>query len=269
MVPHWKDKMSSVSTFGPKVKIERAHKHLKELTTAIKEFIASKPFSVINEDKAGTGDRVYLFRINRQIPVEWGAIIGDIVHNARAALDLLAWQMVLANGGKPNTRTEFPISRNAQEFEKRDIKHLSGASDKAIQFIRELRPYQGGNESLWRLHRLDITDKHRLILTVGAAYRHFAIRAKMKVPWQGKPIEFPPIAIRPADRLFPLIDGAKILQSNAQASIEGTSQDYGFAFDIAFGDGEVVKGESVLPVLQNLCDDVAQILDRYDRFIAI
>jgi hypothetical protein len=255
--------MSSVSTFGSKVKIERARKHLQELTTAIKEFFASNPFSVIYEDEAETGDRVYLIKINRQIPVEWGAIIGDIIHNARTALDLLAWQMVLANGGTPNKRTKFPISSNAQEFEKRDIKHLSSASDKAIQFIRDLKPYQGGNESLWKLHCLDITDKHRLILAVGAAFRHVEITTNVKVPWQGKPIEFPPIAIRPADRLFPLIDGAKVFRIEAQARTEGTSQDYfRFAFDIAFGDGEIVKGESVLPILQNLCNDVAQILDK-------
>ncbi len=261
--------MSSALTFGSKVKIERAHKHVQELTIAIKEFLASNPFSVIYEDEAGTGDRAYFIKINRQIPIEWGAIIGDIVHNARSALDLLAWQMVLMNDGTPDRRTTFPISSNAKGFEKRASQNLFGASAKAIQFIKDLRPYQGGNESLWRLHSLDITDKHRLILTVGVAYKHFKMKTRMKVSWQEKPIEFPPIAIRPADRLFPLIDGAEILRIKAQVITEEINVDYGFAFDIAFGDGEVVKGESVLPILLNLCDYVVQILDRVDRLIVL
>jgi hypothetical protein len=47
----------------------------------------------------------------------------------------------------------------------------SGMSSQAIGAIDAVQPYRGGNDALWRLHKLSIVDKHRLILTAGSAVR--------------------------------------------------------------------------------------------------
>src|SRR5690606_21763862 len=39
------------------------------------------------------------------------AIVGDVLHNLRSALDQLAWQLVLFDGGTPNQLTTFPVLR--------------------------------------------------------------------------------------------------------------------------------------------------------------
>src|SRR5207248_1202546 len=31
---------------------------------------------------------------------------------------------------------------------------------------RDIKPYDGGNEAIWPIHRLDIADKHRLLIPV-------------------------------------------------------------------------------------------------------
>lgn len=43
-------------------------------------------------------------------------VIGDAVHNARAALDHLVWQLVLAAGNTPNRRTGFPVAEDDRNF---------------------------------------------------------------------------------------------------------------------------------------------------------
>ncbi len=40
----------------------------------------------------------------------------------------------------------------------------------AIEAIDRLKPYKGGNEPFWKLHKLDCTDKHHLLLAVGYDY---------------------------------------------------------------------------------------------------
>ena len=36
------------------------------------------------------------------------------------------------------------------------------------QAIDAVKPYKGGNDSLWRLHQLNLADKHRFLITVGS-----------------------------------------------------------------------------------------------------
>jgi len=48
----------------------------------------------------------------------------------------------------------------------------------AINAIDTTEPYQGGKgHSLWVLHKLNNIDKHRLLITVGSAYRSFNVGA--------------------------------------------------------------------------------------------
>lgn len=40
---------------------------------------------------------------------EWGLILGDLLHNARSALDTLVCQLAILNGKRPHRRKGFPI----------------------------------------------------------------------------------------------------------------------------------------------------------------
>ena len=52
---------------------------------------------------------------------------------------------------------------------------MNGISDDAVTIIQSIRPYKEGNLLLWQLHRLDIFDKHRLLIFVGSAYKNAMI----------------------------------------------------------------------------------------------
>ena len=67
---------------------------------------------------------------------------------------------------------------------------LQGASNFSMKLVERLKPYQGANNPFWRIHDLDIIDKHRLLLIVAASHTSMrvifdtdAIFAKMLPPW--------------------------------------------------------------------------------------
>ena len=142
--------------------------------------------------------------------------------------------VVVANG--------FPIYDKRSEFERQVARKIDGTSARTRRLIHFLKPYKSGRKSLWALHNLDILDKHNTILLAAASYRHFVLRSKLPVDWQDAPIEFPGIVIKPKDRLFPLQNGAIVLRIAAVARSEN-DDNFEFAFEICFGEGNALAGE--------------------------
>jgi hypothetical protein len=83
-----------VSAAGVHFKFQRAQQHAAELERRVQGFIQSAPFEVYEEEEQATGDLLTRVRVHRQPPPELSTVIGDVVHNARTALDHLVWQLV-------------------------------------------------------------------------------------------------------------------------------------------------------------------------------
>jgi hypothetical protein len=124
----------------------RAKKHLVELEDQIRVYGESHPYSV-GWERQGDGDscewRVVL-RISRQPDLEMAGVIGDAIHNVRAALDHLAAAIV----PKENQRwAGFPIRavdpwtvknpKARQTFERAVL----GMPSEAVAIIKQLQPY--------------------------------------------------------------------------------------------------------------------------------
>jgi hypothetical protein len=129
---------------------------------------------------------------------DWGLMIGDCLHNARAALDYLMVALVaLVTGEEPRDigNVGFPITDEPTRFPGRA---LAGVAKKHPAFegyltrIEELQPFNIGKPAIWgflphgmpivgilpealrRLSALDNIDKHRVIHATwlgGAAFR--------------------------------------------------------------------------------------------------
>jgi hypothetical protein len=113
------------------------------------------------------------------IPYRWGAIIGEIVHDLRSALDQLVSQLVVLNHGEPRKSHSFPIRSKepsqgfamATRYKRRDQRErllygpLFGVSDEAIAHIEGCQPYKREDGLLLvRLHTLWNLDKHRQLV---------------------------------------------------------------------------------------------------------
>jgi hypothetical protein len=90
-------------------KLARADKHLDELRDMLAAHM-SRP-DVVTGTAAHGPDRQCHFRC-QGLPHEVHAVIGDVTHNLRSALDHTANLLVRANGGKPQDGpggTQFPM----------------------------------------------------------------------------------------------------------------------------------------------------------------
>ena len=171
------------STFQPKrddvlLKIQWAYQHIERLHKVLDSFIESNPYGISIERDANTRQPLYRITKVTAIPDSVPLIAGDILHNLRSALDYLACELVVANGNKPTSQTGFPILENAPstpDEEKTFARKVKGMGQGAINLIRSIKPYKGGDDTLWRLHRLNIIDKHKLLFTVGAFVSNWSI----------------------------------------------------------------------------------------------
>lgn len=153
---------------GVRLKLERANvhiAHLLKMSEALEREARSAVAKVMDDDLHGR----YIVERVPEIPREYPAVLGDAVHNLRAALDHLAHQLVLAQNGTPTRQTQFPILRDATKAADihpgmpQTIKSvLEGSQPFRRRAVVEIDP-------LWCLHHLDIADKHRQLLVTVVA----------------------------------------------------------------------------------------------------
>jgi hypothetical protein len=155
---------------GPRLKIERAGKHLNNLERHMRLFREKQPEVLTHQPEPDAADYVY-YRLG-QAPASFGLFVGDFAHNLRSALDHLAWQLALLTTKTPGDRTEFPIFEKEPEkgfLTAEGVKRRIGdIPDEAQRLIEALQPYHrpegAQRDPLWQLHRLDVIDKHRLLV---------------------------------------------------------------------------------------------------------
>lgn len=154
---------------GHEAKIDRARRLVDDVSARARDYFAEDPFTLEEHEDSGTdGWLILRARVRSQPPVELPALAGDAVHNARSALDHLAWRLVEANGSIPDEYTCFPIADQPTGYRKKLKRALRGAAPEVWDAVRAMSPWRDGDDLLWKLHRLDVVDKHRLLLIVAA-----------------------------------------------------------------------------------------------------
>lgn len=143
------------------MKIERAKGFIKELQAEFDRYRCDHPYSVhfvVGSDPP-------------QIEVSWkatgllpGAILGDVIHNLRTSLDLMASELARITSGS-DKGVYFPFANTASDIpEMISRSNFDRCGPDAIGILETLKPYKGGNDELRAIHDLDIGDKHRALI---------------------------------------------------------------------------------------------------------
>lgn len=105
--------------------------------------------------------------------MEWSSILGDGIHNLRAGLDGLAWELCHLEGCSPAKprRVQFPIGTREGAEWRRVERDLASMPAPILERIRALQEWSGEPEAqhsgmLSLLHDLDIADKHQSLVTI-------------------------------------------------------------------------------------------------------
>lgn len=240
---------------APKLKIKRANQHIAELNSVLVEFIKTDFYGFRVEHDAQSGYYSLYLNITKPLPCEIPLIIGDAIHNVRSALDLAACEIVVIAGGTPTKRTNFPFHKSRQELEaiinSGEIK-IAGA-DIIDLILNVIKPYKGGNDALYGLHQLDITDKHRLLIPI------FSVTALKRMYLTAGSLIFENFSAT-------IGDGGEIGILHTPNKFEFKVQDYGEATcHILFNKGQIFEGQSVIPTLHQLSQLVSRVIETIEK----
>ena len=138
-------------------KLERAETHLNQLEAEAREFFASNPYPISQEFHADSAYHRWRADVRKPFPDCWPFLVGDCVHNARSALDHLAWEA--AGSVRDDTWTQFPIFGTSAKYSAERVKWLDDAGRK---LVRESQPFFAPeNKPLLAVQVLDAEDKHK------------------------------------------------------------------------------------------------------------
>jgi len=240
------------------LKLRRAKEHFYSLNAAINVFWDSKPNAVVHEYDTEKSKNLFRFKVLRDVPYEsWGMVIGDLVHNARSALDYLAWR--LAGSDIEDIRTQFPICLTAKKFD--DVRwRLKLIHPDAFAEISKLQPYTRPNpkeHALWFLQELDARDKHKLITVT----KHItnAARYSASLPYA---TTIPMSGIGKIEADAPLIEITGPCDPDMDVTIH-------LASTVLFEQGIISEADDyeALPCLGQVCDVVEGVLLVFDRLL--
>lgn len=165
------------SLSGVEAKLGRARTHLSTLEESIAAVIGPNLQRFVLDDHDTNGWHALRVYGVPSIDPDWSLLVGDCVHNLRAALDHLAWQLILLDGKTPTKDTQFiirevPFNKGGQPIEPEFNPRITDPKIRAR--IEDVQPYRGVNgelsdprvNPLWVINRLDNIDKHRLLLVM-------------------------------------------------------------------------------------------------------
>jgi len=107
------------------------------LNEAIEGFHERDPYRPFADTDPTTGENLVRVEIKENPPVlEWGVLIGDVLHNLRSSLDHLAY--ILGGDPPPNEGgSEFPIFWSRTDYRKKGAPKIVGACDHAQAVIED------------------------------------------------------------------------------------------------------------------------------------
>lgn len=160
---------------GVRAKLDRGDKHLKALDRSIARLMESskRPRLRLRTEvhlKPGRPELICLIDYVSPLPLRFGAIAGDAIHNYRSALDQLIFELAfIDSGGVEQLKTAFPASDTHTNFNSSYVQStlLSGLTKRHRAMVKRYQPCRGwdgyGPHPIRLLDDLSNDDKHRLI----------------------------------------------------------------------------------------------------------
>lgn len=151
-------------------KLERAAMLIWSLDTLISKYRSREPvIHVFHEAPAHYRSSSIVVR--EPPPRDISSIFGDIIHNLRSSLDLLACGMAKLFGASDVRNVQFPFAASAEKLKFKIKKRgLNGLSAQLQRLLHDTKPYPGGNHWIVGIYELDLIDKHQALVPTSASF---------------------------------------------------------------------------------------------------
>lgn len=271
--------------YGLRVKVARANMHLSTLRDGIQTFVDTQPYEVVaKQDLESTGHVVLYGKTVRDISeaegIRWNAMIGEIVHNLRSALDQLIWQLAVHVAGpapagripnsSPWTDLAFPVVLDPQYWNHTAAKQIFGIGPAFFQSVEDVQPFVTGQnaperESLAVLQELWKIDKHRALPLAVAFVGIEAITPRN--PLSGIADEDVGFRVVSKRDFGPFEDGAELARVEmigpVFTSLPHMHMNPRMTFDVAFDEGYPAYGGSVVGTMEALIRDTWSVISAF------
>ena len=262
---------------GIETKLERANHHLREFQSALRSFYESNPYIVAAKRDPDSRKPVYYLAAVRPVPPAIPILAGEVIQSLRTVLDYVSYELVVlgSQAAGPFDYVCYPIFKSADNYKIARLGKVKGARQQAIDAIDATRPYKGGNDLFWVIDKLNVVDKHRLLITAGGRFDSVDIMPSMVELFRQTAVapEFErlhlasadamagmQVFLRPADHLFPLEPGDKLYIDRPDAEMNEKIQ---FRVSVAVsepGIAEPVPLGDLLIAMTRFVDNVVGLL---------
>lgn len=241
---------------GPRLKIERAKKHVADFKAAHQTLEGLNLVRVIPKIDPETRYFRTTLELTQPLPGELRLTAADALYNLRSALDQGVCRSAVLAGKSPK-ETYFPHGKDIEGFETA----LAAKCRKVPQAVRSalatLEPYHGGNGYLFRvLHDLNLIDKHSDLLGLGMTVTRAEVR--QGYGFQG----FRPegeLWRRREDQFEPLTELPGVMAMNQ------VHHQFKVSFSVTFGDLKIMQNEPAAHILDSLIEHVIQAVDVIEK----
>lgn len=176
---------------GARAKIKRAKDHLDQLKDEI--YGKNNPYGIELRHDTDTGQLVAQAKLPRELFTHYAIIAGEIVHQARSALEHVIWEVIPS---PKEGRTGFPVFHIEKDYERRGISMIDGINVAAKALIHGLQPFGPDykTDPLYILNEFWNWDKHRLLNV--CAFYPYGVTVRFRFPnrFEHHSFNFPPDA---------------------------------------------------------------------------
>lgn len=166
------------------LKLSSAYSHLKRLKEEVAAWSSSKPFDWSQEFDEAESMTVYYAELSHAPLKRFASLAGDCLHNARAALDHIVYEIAEFANGRPLPAevaegSEFPITGPKPLSEAACKRKIGALPEDAQRMVMSLQPSELGSRyaehKLWLLHDLERIDKHRRPLVAAPVFTEMSV----------------------------------------------------------------------------------------------
>ena len=248
---------------GPRLKVQRAYRHIDELAgrsepldRSLYEIVVDQRYSIIGKAKPDIFEATFIPK--EPIPETFALIIGDAIHCLRSALDHVATETV-RQARISDAFVNFPFAEERKDLESRTgfkrIQEAIPSGDVLSLFRSQICPYRDGNFDLWAITKLDNIDKHNFILPTVSVADIDDINMRVG-PHVMKDCGVGGDASEPI-KLFRTEGYPVTIQNDFKTRVE-----------IRFPEGfDFFGGEEVVPTLRKLSQITSETLNSFERFL--
>ena len=163
--------------YGAHLRFQRADIHLSEADKLIRAFSKTCKNNIVSDNDYKTIRFEFA-----EIPLLLPLVVSDAIHNLRAALDYIVYELAILDSGKVQNGTQFLIEDIKSDpvypkrgFDGRKDRCLVGLNPVHIDMIEALQPYKRV-EWTKTLRDLSNPDKHRTLTTLTTTDRRLGVR---------------------------------------------------------------------------------------------